>query len=56
MTVFLLNTNYLYKHIFFPLIMISEHTKNARKSTRDKHEKGQARQQREQQRSNNKKG
>lgn len=38
------------------LFFYSEHTKNARKSTKDKHEKGQARRNREQQRSDKKKG
>lgn len=34
----------------------AEHTKNARKSTKDKHQKGQARRDRDQQNSNKKKG
>ena len=43
------------KSSFFSLFL-SEHTKNARKSTKDKHEKGEARRNRDQQGSNKNRG
>ena len=46
-----------WKNYFFSLsFSLSEHTRNARKSTKGKHQKGQARKNKDQQRSNKNRG